>query len=300
MQAKIIEIQASDKVMLDGLILGPKKAKEIYIFLHGLGGDLFSRIDLARELIGTSRAVMIFNNRGYGLYNRFKKIDKKEARGYLSVLAGSAAEIFKHSLHDISGAISEAKKEGFNRIILVGHSTGCNKIAYYLSKNRRDNVLAGIFLAPMSDFAYAKQNISPKLLAKAELEAKKLLKQGKGANFLDLKYWPELISAQRFLSLYTKDSLEEIFCFASPEKKSEVLQKIKKPILTILASEDEYADREVFDYLPWFENQIRTKSSGIKVISGANHSFKNKEQVLKKEMLKFVKSIKKQTQLIIS
>lgn len=293
MEAKIIEIEASDKVMLDGFVLGPKKAKEIYIFIHGLGGSLFSRIDLAKELISPSRAVMMFNNRGYGLYNRFKKIDKKKPKGYLSLLAGSIAEIFKDSLYDISGAISEAKKQGYKEIILVGHSTGCNKIAYYLSKYQQGNVLAGIFLAPMSDFAFAKQNISPKLLSKAELEAKKLVKQGKGSEFLDLKYWPELISAQRFLSLYTKDSLEEIFCFTSSGKKSEVLRKINKPILTILAAEDEYADRDISRYAPWFEGEIKGDGSTIKVIPEANHSFKNKQQILKKEILKFVKLIKK-------
>lgn len=153
-------------------------------------------------------------------------------------------------------------------------------------------------LAPMSDFAFAKQNISPKLLSEAELEAKKLVKQGKGSEFLDLKYWLYLISAQRFLSLYTKDSLEEIFCFASVGKKSSVLRKIKKPILTILAKEDEYADRDVFEYIAWFEQELKGGKKEVLVVPEANHGFKNKEQILKKEILKFVKLVKKETQLL--
>lgn len=293
MEANLIEIETSDKITLDGFIFGPKKAKTIYIFLHGLGGDLFSRIDLAQELVSKEVAVMMFNNRGYGIYNRFKKVNKNNVKGYSSFLAGSASEVFKESIYDISGAISEAGRQGYKEIILIGHSTGCNKISYYLSRNYKDNVLAGILLAPMSDYAAIKKSVAPVFLAKAELKAKRLVLEGKSDEFLAKKYWPNLISAQRFLSLYTKESLEEIFCYASYEKKSTVLRKIKKPVLTILAGEDEYANKDVSVYVPWFTKEIKAMHSKVMVIPEANHGFKNKQKILKKEILKFVKSLKK-------
>lgn len=293
MQTRIIQIETSDRLLLDGFIFGPRKAKTLYIFLHGLGGNLFSRIDLAQELVSREVAVMMFNNRGYGIYNRFKKLEQKEIKGYASFLAGSASEVFKESIYDISGAILEADRQGYKEIVLVGHSTGCNKIAYYLSRNYKDNVIAGILLAPMSDYASTRKSVSPNLLTKAELEAKRLVAKGRGSDFLNLKYWPQLISAQRFLSLYTKDSLEEIFCFATDGKKSKILRKIKKPILVVLASDDEYADRDVSEYTTWFRQELKRGFLEILAIAEANHGFKNKEQILKKEISKFVKLLKK-------
>ena len=290
MEATVINIQTPKRIMLDGFIFGPKKAKIIYIFLHGLGGGLFSRIDLMEKLITPDVAVMAFNNRGYGLVNRFKKVKNVENGDYDSVMGGSARENFTDCIDDIKGAIAAAKEKGYKKIILVGHSTGSNKVAYYLSKNFKDEVIGAILLAPMSDYAFLKKSVSSESLKKAERFARKLLNQNQGDKFLPEKIWPQVISAERFLSLFTSDSKEEIFSYASG-KRSDVLQKIKKPILIILAQNDDYADRGMDEIYKWFKKETPPDYTSVVMLKNSLHSFRGQESTLKKEIIKWLKGV---------
>ena len=58
---------------------------------------------------------------------------------------GATFEIFEDSLKDIEVWVKKVKKLGYNKIILMGHSLGCNKALYYLSKNKGD--VQGLILA---------------------------------------------------------------------------------------------------------------------------------------------------------
>jgi len=292
MEARVITIQTPKKIMLDGFIFGPKKAKIIYIFLHGLGGGLFSRIDLMEQLITPKTAVMAFNNRGHGLINRFKKVETRKSVDYVSVMGGSILESFIDTVDDIKGAIKCAKENGYKKIVLVGHSTGSNKVAYYLSKNFNDDVMGGVLLAPMSDYASIIQTVAPGVYKKAIKFANKYVDEKKGDKLLPESIWPQLISSQRFLSLFTPDSKEEIFSYVS-NKKSNVLRKIKKPLLIILAQKDGYADRDIDEIYKWFKKESPINYSKLLIIKNAIHSFKDCEVELRKEIVKWLNSIKK-------
>ena len=41
---------------------------------------------------------------------------------------GTRYEIFEESIYDIDGAVDKAINLGYKRIVLLGHSYGCNKI----------------------------------------------------------------------------------------------------------------------------------------------------------------------------
>jgi alpha-beta hydrolase superfamily lysophospholipase len=290
MQAQTIKIQTPKKVILNGFIFGSKKAKIIYIFLHGLGGGLFSRIELIEKMAGDKIAVMVFNNRGQGLINRFKKINQRRAGGFDSAIFGSSYELFSDCIDDIKGAIRAALDNGYKKIILVGHSTGSNKVAYYLSKSFKDNVLGGILLAPMSDYAAIKKEVPAYKLRKAKKEAEKLVFQGKEQELLSPKSWTHLISAQRFLSLFTPESKEEIFSYASTNK-SPILRRIKKPILIVLAGKDEYADREMTEIFSWFKREAPKDNSKVIMINNSLHNFSSYESKLKRKIFSWVSKI---------
>ena len=60
---------------------------------------------------------------------------------------GSTFEIFEDCVKDISVWVKKIKELGYKKIVLMGHSLGCNKALYYLSQNVKliDGV---IFLSP--------------------------------------------------------------------------------------------------------------------------------------------------------
>ncbi|MDD3778108.1 MAG: alpha/beta hydrolase [Patescibacteria group bacterium] len=288
MKAKAIEIITSDKLKLKGFIFSKQKSKIIYIIIHGLGGNLFSRFDLAEKLVN-SAAVMVFNNRGAGIVNRFSKIDNKKGV-YSSVQLGSSVENFVDSILDIEAAVKLAGAEGYKKIILLGHSSGSNKIAYYLAHKIKTKVSGGILLAPMSDYALIKKETEPKVLSLALKTAQNLVKINQGDSFLPVKVWPHLISAKRFLSLYLEDSKEEIFSYANPDKKS-ILKKIKKPIFIILAENDECADRDMGEIKVWFK-KVLPAFCRLEIIGGTGHGFYDRANILKNKIAKWSASLK--------
>ena len=93
--------------------------------------------------------------------------------------------------------------------------------------------------------------------------------------------------AQRYLSLYTPESLEEIFTYARPDVRPTTLLKVKLPMLVVLAGDDEYGDLPADAIARWFDATLEQKSAAV--IGGVGHSFKGKERALAKKIAMFMK-----------
>lgn len=272
MESQIIKIQTPKKFLLDGILFGSSKAKNIIIFVHGLGSNLFSQTDLIERLVNKNNSVLAFNNRGNGIVTRVKRLNKKELKGYESHLIGMSHEVFTDCVDDIEGVIKSLRKFGAENIFLLGHSTGCQKSIYYLAKKNKPSIKGVILLAPMSDFADTFKFANRKIYQRALSYAQKMLKMKKADVFLPKKIWPYMTDAQRFLSLYTPDSLEEIFSYAS-NRNPKILKSVKKPKLVILAEKDEYRDREISEIAGWFEKNMAGNNAEIKLVKNAPHNF---------------------------
>jgi len=269
---KTIKIQTPDGLLLNGLLYGSNKPKNIFIYLHGLGSNLFSKTELLESLIASDTAVLAFNNRGSGLINFFKKTGKLKLKENKSKIIGMAHEVFTDCVYDLEGAISFASRLKAKNIFLIGHSTGCQKIIYYLYKKPKNKINKIILLAPIADFADTYKFTERKILNRALNTAKKMVRQGNSHQLIPENIWREPIDAQRFLSLNTIESEEEIFTYASG-KKPVVLQKLNKPALIIFAEKDEYADRPMKEISDWFEKILAGKNTKIKTIADSYHSF---------------------------
>lgn len=272
MEAKIVKIQTPKKFLLDGIFLGSSEAKNVIIFIHGLGSNLFSQVDLVEKLIDKNDSVLLFNNRGNGVLSRINQIDKKDESGHKKHLIGMAHEVFADCVDDIDGAVKYVQALGDKNIFLMGHSTGTQKSIFYLSKKKNKNIKGVILLAPMSDFADTYAFTERKIYNKAVSFARKMVVEGRGDVFLPKKIWPYLIDAQRFLSLFTLESEEEIFSYASG-KNPRILKSVKLPMLIVLAEEDDFKDREISEIASWFKRELKGKSAEINVIKNAPHNF---------------------------
>lgn len=271
-----ISFQSKDKLTHNAILLGNTKSKKAYIFLHGLSGDMFSRYDLNEKLAKKSRMLLSFNNRGQGIINKFKKEDSKSKKGYKSELLGSSFEKFTDCKYDIQGAVDYLKSIGVKDIYLVGHSTGCQKSIYYLAKSNDKTVKGAVLLAPISDYSSTINSVDPDMYNRALKEALKMKANNQDNELLPVNMWYRLISAQRFLSLYTPNSAEEIFSYGS-KRPPTLLKKVNKKLLVFLAKEDEHNDRDVNELKDWFEKNTK-KTDKVFVIDEANHGFQGLEK----------------------
>lgn len=116
------------------------------IFIHGMCQTIIDNYfaTVWGNILSKNEIGFIYeHNRGYSIENDILKSDGSYIR------CGCMYEKFEDCIYDINLAIEKAKEFGYKRIILMGHSYGCNKVIYYYYK-KHPNIL-GIILASAPD-----------------------------------------------------------------------------------------------------------------------------------------------------
>lgn len=279
--ANIITLVTKDSIQLSAILFGSPSSETGFIFLHGLGSSAFSHNEVLPS--GEKYLSLYIHNRGHDELASLKKLNPAKEKGYDWFPGGQAHEIFSDCIYDIQAGVDYLKNLGVKKIFLVGHSTGCQKTIYYLSRLPIKNDISGaILICPMSDYSATLSTVEPSLLAKASNHARNMVKVGEPNKLLPGYLWPETLDAQRFLSLCTPDSTEEIFSYCQPDKKPELLQKVFNPLLVLLAENDEYADRPISEIAKWFSDN--TNNATVQLIEGSLHSLTGKNELIQKKI----------------
>ncbi|HEX7259551.1 MAG TPA: alpha/beta fold hydrolase [Candidatus Saccharimonadia bacterium] len=271
-QCQPVSFLSTDQLQLKGLLFGNAEAVSAYIVIHGLTGSAFSQHETVVPLANERTQVLTFSNRGHDKIAYFKRTDPNSEKGYVSEKIGEAHEVFTECIHDIQGAITFLEERGVQAIHLVGHSTGCHKAMYYLSQKPSKSVKGAVLLCPLSDYAYFRYSLDEAIMSNAITIAQKMVGAGKPHELLPLDIWPGLEDAQRFLSLATPDSEEEIFTYAQPDKEPETLQKVTVSLNIILAEQDEARDRPITEIGEWFKTVLPEEQIKVSIIPGATHN----------------------------
>lgn len=300
----VVEITTPKKFLLRGLWFGPRRAKRVFLFIHGWGGSAFSMRPILEQLVDAHTAVLSFNNRGFEFVTTLRSAKKNSKR----IKGGAAHEIFQDCIDDIDGAIRFAKKQGGEELFLIGHSTGCQKSIYWANKKGAAQRASGqrlqpaalpggrggkdvqgiILLAPVSDWAAEKERQGIKKLNNATKVAREFVRKGKRHSLMPQAIWHETIDAQRFLSMYDPDSVEELFSYAQPKKIPKALRSVKKPVLVFWAGKDEFAEGESPNRIQdWFLANLKKGTFSIQ--SRANHGFKGAERKVAQTIRQWVK-----------
>lgn len=293
MKCEVISITTPKRYILKGLWFGGEKPKRVLVFIHGLTSSPFSHHEYLTSLAANNTSVIFFGNRGSEAIAKFRRIDKRKRFGYASELIGEAHEVFTDCVDDIQGAVNFLDEKGVKEIFLVGHSTGCQKAIYYLSRPGKQKLIAGtVLLCPVSDWAYAKKHEKPETLKKPTDYARNLVKKKKTHELLPKDIYPETMDAQRFLSLYTPDSVEnQIFPYFDPKNKARMLRRVKIPLLIVFAEKDEYRDRPTKQLIKWFTKKGRNRKFTIVSIPNASHGFNGQESQVSNQISKWIKKL---------
>lgn len=265
---------AADEKPMDGLLIQNARSHDtLLVFVHGMYSNFYSSC-LKKELMMKCGAfdydMLTFNNRG----------------AEFDVLY----ETFENCLDDLDAALKMGRRRGYRRFILIGHSTGCQKIVYYQAMRRQTDVSALILLGAGDDYAIAKREAGHKFSYWVK-RAEKLVAEDRGATLL-----PAVcsgFSAQRYLSIAKPESTEaQVFNYAG-----ELLHfsKIKLPLLSVFGSEEEYACIPVEEMQRILRDKTHSVHFTEAVIPGAGHSFHGYEQETAKVVLEWIKhDVKKQ------
>jgi pimeloyl-ACP methyl ester carboxylesterase len=253
---------------LDGFwVCGSARSRTLLLFVHGMGGNFYrsvSKKEMFRQAPGRGIDVLSFNNRGA----------EKDV----------AWERFADCVHDLDAAMAFGRAHGYRRFILLGHSTGCQKVTYYQARRRHPQVAALVLAAIGDDYAIARRDLGRRY-ARIVARARRLVKAGRGDTILTGKGCLGF-SARRFLSVADPRQAEaRLFDFAGPLRE---FRSLTCPVLAVLPEREEYACQPVPDMARRLLERTRSRKFKAVIIPRADHSFHGTERETTRVILDWI------------
>ena len=288
-QFYLSEIVTKDKLVHQGIFYEPKaKGNRAILYVHGLSSVFYNEPVMTGMFADACEtegmAFASFNTRGHDMIAGIRKIDGTPPYGYSYFPGGAGYEAFKDSVLDIEAGIDFLVRHGFKDIILVGHSTGANKVCFFAATQKNLHVIASVLSGPMSD------RLSSPKDAKQLSFMRKLVKKGKGDELLlGHHFFP--LTAKRYLSLYEPGSTEDVFDYGDKNPKLTYFSRITMPLLVVLSGKDEAADRPITDIQQIFDAKAKASTYKSVIIPDAPHRFNGYETLAVSTIVEWIKSI---------
>ena len=286
MSIEVIDFSTEDGYKLHGLAYKNEKIKNktLAIYIHGAGnsnvlnyGSLLSVI--YKKLKKNNIDLMAFNNRGSGYISKINKYDS-DGKLIAKKLAGMAYEKIEECVKDIDAAINWGLTQGYKNFTLIGHSTGANKIVFYLSKKTKNSsFIAKVFLLAGGDDIYL-QTSRLNNLEQYRKKIKSNIKLGHENDLVPADQFPgdHPISYASLYELISENSDYDIFPFKrfDVDNKEDfyLFKKINIPVIAIYGSEDFgtiIPVRNAVRILKQINRLVKTV-----IIENADHNFTNK------------------------
>ncbi|MCR4330204.1 MAG: alpha/beta hydrolase [Candidatus Roizmanbacteria bacterium] len=290
----ILHIWTEDNLRLQGVHYDSGSKNTCVLCIHGMSGNFienyFASV-LGDTLSNQNIGFVYGHNRGY---NHINDIVKKEADGkFKTVRIGAMYERFEESINDIDAWLNEVKRLGYKKVVLLGHSLGCNKTIYFYSKKQPKDI-AGVVLASPPDMVglFEKTEYQPnhkELLS----EAISNIKDGNPRKLVSGTVWDWYqLSSQTYFDLSeTKGLVDNLPVLRSPDKFEE-LSQINVPILGIMGELDDIAIKTLEEDMDLIASKAEKCPSFTKeFIKGANHTYDQQEEAFAKVVTDWVKKL---------
>lgn len=305
MSLEFLSFEATDKIVLPGLLYAPTKPTyKVTIWLHGMGDNaVFYKPNLINALAKAhceqGIAFFAFNNRGAHNRKRLKIADETLPEDDRSYLGGTYYELIEDAPKDIDGAVQMLTSRGYKEFYLAGHSTGANKICAYDAQAANNPFSRYILAGPGDDTGLFFNSLGSKKYWKALKHAAGLLKE-KPLHIMPKYTGMHPFSAQSAWDILNPDGAYNTFPyyeFTTERLGSKPLFKeyknITTPTLVIMGEEDEYMDQaggavKVLDIFLHHTSSKMIKKHDFELVKKADHSYKGQEAVCAQQIVEWI------------
>lgn len=288
---ELISFETVDHLQLPGLLYEPEQAtKRVVIFLHGNGSSsIFYKVKkmnlFAEELAKIGWSFLPFNNRGAHYIKKFSWEEQGEKQEkYL----GTALEKIEDTVSDLDAALEFAQSRNYTEIVLVGESSGANKIVVYNLLRPENPCLAYALVGGGDDTGLFYSAFGRDKFWEILNEAQKRVAEGNDQELLSAEINHSLFAYRALADIMDPDGLYNIFPFYEYFSEERLGSKklfteffeIQKPTLVLYGSEDKYCyrpAREVVSELLKIHPQPHLLT-GV-TAEGADHSFFGTEEL---------------------
>lgn len=278
MNQELVRINSKDGIEQPGILYTPNKdTNKIVVHVHGLNGNFYENrfVDtLAKTYTTKNYAFLIFNNRGRDFITELFKED-----GF--TIIGGSLERFKDCLLDIEGIIDWVKEKNYKEIILEGHSYGCNKILYYYTNKKDENIKKMVLLAPCDIPSLSKKFLNKEEYERVKIESTDLVNKGKENKLIDFSMMAngKIASGTYYYDFLPGGENDFIRYVDGENGKSKVLSRIDIPVLVVFGDIDECVLTQPIEVVESYLNN-NIEECNIEIIEGADHSYTDKYENL--------------------
>ncbi|KAK4442722.1 hypothetical protein QBC34DRAFT_338106 [Podospora aff. communis PSN243] len=248
---------------------GAPSARNALVYIPGLTGGPHA-IDLSQ----ISSTLENSPNLGYSLWE-FRMRSSYTGFGFSS-LANDA--------DDIASFVKYLRSLGKEKIVLMGHSTGCQDcIVYSIQEKKYPDTPAVdgyVLLAPVSDREMGGMILPKEAMEESVRVAKRMIDEGRGQEVMGRGSIPGIfqspVTAYRWWSLAAKGGDDDFFSSdLSDDRLKEIFGRVDRPILFLPCEKDELVPPTV-DRLQLLSRWTRSCPEGMAsslsgFVPGANH-----------------------------
>jgi len=251
---QLLQVSTSDGLYLHGFYSPTSDRKVALLHIHGSEGNFYENnfiYSLINNLNQNNIAFLTVNTRGNGITTDFNTVS-----GEIKNI-GTKKELLEEAHLDISAWIKFLLDEGYQEIILQGHSLGTMKVIRYLFEGEyKDKINKLILLSPFEKVLLP--DLSPET------------QEGWAGN----------------------NDFARVFDFNSENYDFPILKQIKIPTKIIVGAKDEYfypTNPNDFQRIMDLLLTHIPNSEGV-FIPDAVHSYKPNEDLMSQEVVKFIKN----------
>jgi pimeloyl-ACP methyl ester carboxylesterase len=285
-KGELVRVWTKDELQLQGLYCSSGGASKLptVVHIHGASSNFYRSqfLDrLADGLVERGFPFLTGNTRGHDIINSVYSADPTASKHI-----GVAFERFDDCVLDIAAWLKVLQELGSAGTVLLGHSFGAHKVAFYQSETSDPRVKGLIFLSP-ADQGYWVETLGQQM-ERALAWAREKVAAGEGHTLLSGGLAPYPMSAQTMLStfFYAKS---DIFKFGRPNEPWEVVSALDRPILAVMGTVGEFLDptpAEAMDLLR--AKASRSPRCETVVLNGAPHNYRGHEEELTRVILNWL------------
>jgi pimeloyl-ACP methyl ester carboxylesterase len=276
---EIVYADTADGLTLEGVVIRPTTAaaKSVpVIWVHGLTGRFYAKSSIlaGRDLAAAGYTFISGNNRGHDFGAR---VMNKSGE---AVLAGGGWERFDESPHDVDAWITFAVSLGFERVVILGHSLGALKVAYYQALKQDPRVAGLVAASPPIQAA----RVDPEMTKLAE----RMVAEGKGQDLLpwgSSRAGAGTHSAATYVNRVQTGLDQYGLLTAKP-----AIGKVRCPVLAFFGTIQDTGGWEDLDMIR--RNATSAERIDTAIIDGADHVYTGRESAVAQVLLGWLATIK--------
>jgi len=274
-KGELVRVWTEDELQLQGLHCTGQELSGLLavLHIHGASSNFYRSQFLDRLADGlTDRGYSFLsgNTRGHDIINNVYAKDPTASRRI-----GVAFEIFEDCLLDVKAWLGFLQAHGYEQVVLLGHSFGASKVAYYQSETADERVKALIFMSPADQGFWLEA-------AGAEAQraltwAKDMVSEGREEALFSGPLIPYPMSAATIRSLFV-ESKSDIFRFGRPDEPWQTIAKLRCPMLALMGTVAELTAPNPEEALAVLKSKaLSSPRCDTIVLEGAPHNYRGYE-----------------------